>query len=55
MIEPGSLAPHLMDREQLLMGIKETEIRNSNRIIFHRLYSGQIGNRKYWNYVNNIE
>ena len=37
------------------MFIKETGIRNRNRNIIHITYSGQIGDRKYWNYVNNIE
>ena len=33
----------------------ETGIRIRNRIIFHIPHSGQIGDRKYWNNVNNIE
>ena len=37
------------------MFVKETGIRNRNRIIFHIPYSGKLGDRKYWNYVNNIE
>ena len=34
---------------------KQTRIRKINKIIIHILYSGQIGNRKYWSYVNIIE
>ena len=33
---------------------EEMEIRKRIRILFRIPYSAQIGNRKYWNYVNNI-
>ena len=34
---------------------KETGIRNRNIILFNISYSGQIGNRRYWNYINSTE